>query len=117
VRAATLEVSARAYVEAATARGERLPVVLAREILPNITTVLLADVGIRFAGTVLLGAALSYVGLGVAPPAADWALMVSENRDGLSSNPWVVLVPAALIVCLTLAGNLVADGIAKRRSP
>ena len=116
VRAATLEVSVRAYVEAATARGERTHVILLREILPNITGVLLADVGIRFAGAVLLGAALSYVGLGTAPPAADWALMVSENRSGLTSNPWVVLAPAALIVMLTISANLIADGIARRRS-
>ena len=116
VRAATLEVSVRAYVEAATARGERIHVILFREILPNITGILLADVGIRFAGAVLLGAALSYVGLGVAPPSADWALMVSENRSGLTSTPWVVLVPAALIVALTISANLIADGVARRRS-
>jgi peptide/nickel transport system permease protein len=116
VRAATLEVSVRAYVEAATARGERLHVILFREILPNITGILLADVGIRFAGSVLLGAALSYVGLGVAPPSADWALMVSENRSGLTSNPWVVVAPAALIVMLTISANLIADGVVRRRS-
>jgi ABC-type dipeptide/oligopeptide/nickel transport system permease subunit len=116
VRAATLEVSVRPYVEAAVARGERTLTILGREILPNIVNVLLADVGIRFSGTVLLAAALSYIGLGPAPPAADWALMVSENRSGLDSNPWCVLVPALLIACLTFSGNLIADGIVQARN-
>jgi ABC-type dipeptide/oligopeptide/nickel transport system permease subunit len=108
-RAATLEVSVRAYVEASIARGDRTSAVLFHEILPNIRHVLLADVGIRFTGAILLAAALNFLGLGLQPPQADWALMVSENRDGLSVNPWAVAAPAALIALVAVAGNLLAD--------
>jgi peptide/nickel transport system permease protein len=115
VRAATVEVSTRPFVEASIARGEHTRVILVREILPNIGNVLLADFSIRFTGTVLLAAALSYIGLGPAPPASDWALLVSENRGGMDSNPAIILVPALLVALLTVGGNLVADGIARRR--
>jgi ABC-type dipeptide/oligopeptide/nickel transport system permease subunit len=113
VRAATLETSVRSYVEAAVVRGERTRTILRIEILPNIVPPILADAGIRFTGAILLAAALSFVGLGLQPPAADWALMISENRSGLSLNYWAVAVPAALIALLTIAGNLIADGIAR----
>jgi peptide/nickel transport system permease protein len=111
VRAATMEIAVRPYVEAAMVRGERTVVILAREILPSVRGVLAADAGIRFANSVLSVAGLSFIGLGLKPPAADWALMVSENRAGLSANWLVVLVPALLIALLVLAGNLIADGM------
>jgi len=112
VRAATLEVSVRGYVEAAIARGERLPAIMWREILPNIRTVLLADVGIRFTIAVLSIAGLNFLGVGLKPPAADWGVMVSENREGLEVNPAAVLVPALLVALLAVSSNLVADGVA-----
>ena len=89
VRAATQEVSTRGYVEAAVARGERIPALLAREILPNV------------------------LGLGLQPPAADWALMIAENRGGITLQPWAVAAPALLIAFLTISVNLVADAVAR----
>ena len=113
VRTATLETSVRGYVEAAVARGERTIRILRREILPNITGPLSADVGPRFTVSVLLVAALNYLGLGRQPPAADWAVMVSENRTALTIPPWTVslsvLVPAVLIAVLAISVNLIAD--------
>jgi ABC-type dipeptide/oligopeptide/nickel transport system permease subunit len=61
----------------------------------------------------LLLAAITFLGLGLQPPASDWALMVAENRSGLSLQAWAVLVPAVLIAALTISINLVADGIAR----
>ena len=109
VRAAVLEVSVRGYVEAAIARGDRLATILRREILPNIV----ADGGPRFTISILLVASLNFLGLGIAPPAADWALMISENRSGLTINALSVLVPALMIGFVTVSLNLLADAVAR----
>jgi peptide/nickel transport system permease protein len=113
VRAAVLEVSQRSYVEAALARGEGTSRILRREILPNILGVILADVGLRLTYAVLLIAAMNFLGLGLQPPKADWALMISENRIAISLQPWAVFVPAILIAALVVSINLIADGIAR----
>jgi peptide/nickel transport system permease protein len=113
VRAATQEVSTRGYVEAAVARGERLPALLGREILPNVLGTVLADAGIRLTASILIIASVNFLGLGLQPPRADWALMISENRGGISLQPWVVAAPAFLIAFLTISVNLVADAIAR----
>lgn len=113
VRTATLEQSVRGFVEAAVARGERTAAVLRREILPNIVGPLMADVGLRFTYAIILVASVNFLGLGLQPPDADWALIISENRSGLTLNPWVILVPAALISALTISVNLVGDAVAR----
>ena len=63
--------------------------ILRREILPNIVAPILADVGLRFTCSIILVASVNFLGLGLQPPAADWALMITENRDVLDLNPWV----------------------------
>ena len=113
MRTATLEQSVRGFVEAAVARGERTSAILRREILPNIIGPLMADVGLRFTYAIILVASVNFLGLGLQPPDADWALIISENRSGLTLNPWVILVPAALISVLTISVNLVGDAIAR----
>jgi peptide/nickel transport system permease protein len=113
VRTATLEQAVRGFVEAAEARGERLFSILGREILPNIVSPLAADFGLRFTYSIILVASVNFFGLGLQPPDADWALIISENRIGLTLNPWVILVPAALIALLTISLSLVGDAIAR----
>jgi ABC-type dipeptide/oligopeptide/nickel transport system permease subunit len=113
VRAATLEVSVRSYVEAAVVRGERTASILWREILPNAMGPIFADAGIRLTGSILLIASVNFLGLGLQPPAADWALMISENRGGIGLQPWVIAVPALLLAALTISVNLIADAIAR----
>jgi peptide/nickel transport system permease protein len=113
VRAATLEQSVRGFVEAAVARGEGTVAILRREILPNIVGPITADIGLRFTYAIILVASVNFLGLGLQPPAADWALIISENRSGLTLNPYVILVPAALISLLTISVNLVGDAIAR----
>lgn len=113
IRSAVLDVSVRSYVEAAIARGERTPAILRREILPNILGVVMADAGLRFTNSILLIASLNFLGLGLQPPHADWALMIAENRAGLSLQPWIVVVPAVLIAAITVAVNLISDAIAR----
>jgi ABC-type dipeptide/oligopeptide/nickel transport system permease subunit len=113
VRAATLEVARRGYVEAAVARGERPRYILRREIAPNVLHAILADVGVRVTWSILLVAAVNFLGLGLQPPQADWALMIAENRSGLAIQPWAVVVPGLLIATLTIACNLIGDAIAE----
>lgn len=113
VRAATMSISSSEYVEAAVARGERTVAVVLREVLPNLRAPILADFGVRVSWTVILFASLGFLGFGRAPPAADWGVMISENRDGLTLQPWPVLVPAAAIAALAIAVNLIADALAR----
>src|SRR5439155_20144151 len=113
VHTATKEVSFRGYVEAAVARGEGAPSVVRREVLPNILSPLIADFGLRFTFSILLVAAVNFLGLGLHPPLAAWALMISENREITTLNPWAIFVPAALIAILTLGMNLTGDAIAR----
>ena len=116
VRTATLEVSTRGYVEAAVARGERTVNVLRREILPNIAPSIVADLGIRFSWSIILIASVNYLGLGLRPPTADWGLMVSENREIISSNPLALLAPAAILALLIIAVNLIGDAYVRQRA-
>jgi ABC-type dipeptide/oligopeptide/nickel transport system permease subunit len=113
VRTATLEQSTRGYTEAAVARGERVPAILRREILPNIAGPIVADLPLRFNFSIILVASVNFFGLGLQPPAADWALIISENRGGLVLNPYVILAPAILVGLLTIAMSLVGDAIAR----
>lgn len=113
VRTATAEQSVRGFVEAAVARGEGTFAILGREILPNIVSPIAADFGLRFTYSIILVASVNFFGLGLQPPSSDWALIVSENRDGFSLNPWVIFVPAAMIALLTIGLNMTGDAIAR----
>jgi ABC-type dipeptide/oligopeptide/nickel transport system permease subunit len=115
VRAATLEVSVRGFVEAAVARGERTAAILRREILPNIASIVAADGGVRFTGAFLTVAGLNFLGIGIQPPAADWATMIAENRSFISLQPWTIAAPAICIAVFTITVNVVADGLARGR--
>jgi peptide/nickel transport system permease protein len=84
------------------------------EVFPSIRSPLLVDFGLRLTAAILLVAALSFVGLGLQPPAADWGLMIGENRIALTVQPWPVVVPAAAIAALTIGINLVIDGTGRR---
>ncbi|WP_434742666.1 ABC transporter permease subunit [Micromonospora sp. SH-82] len=75
----------------------------------GVRRVLLADAGVRFIGALYLVATASFLGIGVAPDAADWAVMVDRNRAGLALQPWAVVAPAALVVALAIGVNLTTD--------
>jgi peptide/nickel transport system permease protein len=113
IRAATLEVAGRGYIEAASARGERTSHILFREITPNILPTIVADGGTRLTVSILSIAALTFLGVGLQPPAANWALMMTENRPGLTYQPWAVIAPALMLAALTLSINLLADAYAR----
>lgn len=112
-RGATLEVAENDYVKAVEALGVRRWRILFGEILPNITSPLLVEFALRLAYSVAIIAALSFLGFGVQPPAADWGLMINENRVGLSIQPYSVFVPVLLIGILTVGTSLIADGLSR----
>jgi peptide/nickel transport system permease protein len=113
VRAVTMEISTREFVEAALARGESVRSILWHDVLRNIWTPVLADFGIRLTGAVIVVSSISYLGLGPPPPAANWGLMISENRLGTLTQPWVIVVPAVTIAVFAIGVNLVADAVAR----
>jgi peptide/nickel transport system permease protein len=113
IRAATLDVSERDYVKVAELQGMRPARVMSREILPNLISPLMVETGLRLTYSIVIMAGLSFLGFGQQPPAANWGLMINENRSGLPLNPWAVIVPAALIALLTIGTNTFTDAIAR----
>ena len=114
-RAVSLNVVVMDYVEAARLRGEGLSWVMRKEILPNIWPPLIAEFGLRFCFVFLSIAALSFLGVGIQPPTADWGSMVRENASLIQFAQYDLkaamtpLLPAAAIALLTVAVNFVVD--------
>jgi len=104
------------YIEAARLRGEGLWYLIRREILPNSTAPLIAEFGLEFCFVFLLVAGLSFLGLGLQPPTADWGSMVRENATLISFGEITPLFPAAAIALLTVAVNFVVDWMLFRSS-
>lgn len=116
-RALAVNVQAMDYVQSARARGEGMFYIMLYEMLPNMYRPVLADFGLRFVFTVLLLSGMSFLGLGVQPPHADWGSLVRENIIGLSLGAPAVIVPAIAIATLTIGVNLAIDALSggKRR--
>jgi peptide/nickel transport system permease protein len=116
-RSVVLSERTRDYVNAARARGERSLFIMFREILPNVAAPMVVETSIRVAFAVMLGATLSYLGLGLQPPAADWGLMVAEGRLFLLRNPWIAVWPGLGIALVALGFNLFGDGLRDALNP
>ena len=108
-RAVAMDIEVMDYVEAARLRGEGLWWLMSREILPNALTPLAAEFGVRFCFVFLLIASLSFLGLGLQPPLADWGAMVRGNADGIAWGFMHPIIPAACIALLTIGINLLID--------
>lgn len=108
-RAVAMDIEVMEYVEAARLRGEGLFWVMNEEILPNALPPLVAEFGLRFCFVFLFIAALSFLGLGLQPPLADWGSMVRENAAGISFGIFTALIPAFAVAFLTVGVNLVVD--------
>ena len=108
-RAAATNVEVMEFVEVAKLRGENLWWLIRREVLPNITAPLAAEFGIRFTFTFLFIAGLSFLGLGIQPPTADWGSMVRENSILITFGDFTPLLPAATIALLTISVNFIID--------
>lgn len=103
------------YVRASRLRGESRWYIALHDILPNMVHPMLADFGLRFVYIVLLLSGLSFLGLGVQPPYADWGTLVRENLPGLFDGAPAVLMPAVAIASLTIGANLFIDSLQARR--
>ena len=113
-RAVAVDINVMDYVEAAKLRGEGSVWIIFREILPNALSPLVSELGLRFIYAVLFLSTLSFLGLGVQPPDADWGGMVKENKDGIVFGIGAALIPAAAIAALAISVNLVADWVLNR---
>jgi peptide/nickel transport system permease protein len=115
-RAVAVDVAVMDFVEVARLRGEGLGWVIRREVLPNTLPPLIAEFGLRFCFAFLFLSALSFLGLGIQPPAADWGGMVRDNANAISFGLTIPLIPAGAIALLTVAVNLVVDWQLNRAS-
>lgn len=111
VRAVALGLLQEDFVEAARARGEGAASILAREILPNAWPPIIVECGLRITFAILLGSALSFLGLGPQPPASEWGLMIAESRQFLDQAPWIGLAPGLSLCVLLVTVNLVGEGL------
>jgi peptide/nickel transport system permease protein len=121
-RAVAMDIAVMDFVEVARLRGERLPWIVFREVLPNTLPPLIAEFGLRFCFAFLFLSSLSFLGLGIQPPAADWGGMVRDNANAISFGLMIPLIPAAAIAILTIGVNLCVDwqlerfSLARRRT-
>lgn len=115
-RTSAQAVATQAFVEVTRAMGLSQRHILLHEVLPNILTALLVHFGSMLTWAIAILSGLSFLGYGVAPPAADWGLMISENQSGLVLQPWAVLVPALLIGLFAYASNVLAEGVGRVRA-
>ncbi|WP_300513820.1 ABC transporter permease [Aliiroseovarius sp.] len=113
-RAVAVDINVMDFVEAAKLRGEGRAWIIFREILPNALSPLVAEMGLRFIFMVLFVSTLSFLGLGVQPPEADWGGIVKENKDGIVWGIGAALWPAVAIATLAISVNLVADWVLNR---
>ncbi len=113
-RSMAVNVNALDFISAARARGEGHFYIMIHEILPNIAGPIMADLGLRFVHIILLLSGLSFLGLGVQPPNADWGALVRENMIGISYGSPAVVVPSLALASLALAINLLIDNLPQR---
>jgi peptide/nickel transport system permease protein len=115
-RNTALNVVVMDYVEAAKLRGEKTPWIIFKEVVPNILPPLIAEFGLRFCFVFLTIAALSFLGVGIQPPTADWGSMVAENKTLITYGRIQPLIPAGAIALLTVAVNFVVDWFLQKTS-
>ena len=113
-RALAVNVNTMDFVTVARARGERTSYLILHEIFPNIIGPVLADLGLRFVFIVLVLSGLSFLGLGVQPPYADWGSLVRENIEGLSLGAPAIIFPSLAIASLTISVNMLIDNLPTR---
>ncbi|GAA4232183.1 ABC transporter permease [Actinomadura meridiana] len=107
---AAREVVSREYVESAETLGAPRLRIVRKEILPNVMTPLMVEFGLRLTWSIGIVTAMSFLGVGLQPPAADWGLMIKENYQGLALQPWGVVLPVLCIAVFTFGTNLITEG-------
>ena len=113
VRGAAVSIVERDFVSAAEALGESRPRILFSEILPNVAAPLLVEANLRLTYAIGLIAGISFLGFTADPGAANWGLMINENRQGIVPNHWSVTLPVIAVALLTVGTGLIGDGISR----
>lgn len=113
MRSAALDVSEKDYVKAMELIRIPPAKIIFGDMLPNLVTPLMVEIGLRLTYSIVIIAGLSFIGFGLQPPDPNWGLMLNENRIGLVPNPWAVIAPAVLIALLTVGTNTFTDAIAR----
>ena len=117
MRSSTMQVRSMDYVSAARAVGCSTHRVLMGEIMPNVVNNLIVIATLEMAHAIILEAALSFLGLGVQPPLPSWGLMVSEGKDMMLFEPWLITIPGVALFALVLSINLLGDGVRDITAP
>ncbi|MCA0919552.1 ABC transporter permease [Pseudooceanicola nanhaiensis] len=117
IRAATMQLRNMEYVAAAEVLGARMPRILRKDILPNVTSQLVVIASLEMASAIMLEAGLSFLGLGVQPPTPSWGLMISEGKEMLLFESWLITIPGICLFVLVFAINVFGDGIRDISSP
>jgi peptide/nickel transport system permease protein len=116
-RSVTLSLAHEDFIQAAKARAETNTYILFRELLPNAWPPLIVEASLRVTYAILLGSALSFLGLGAQPPSSDWGLMISEARSFIDRAPWIALAPGLAMCTLVIGVNLIGDGAREYLDP
>lgn len=110
-RSVALSLAQEEFILAARTRGEGLPWILFREILPNALPPLVVETSLRVSFAILLGSVFSFLGLGTQPPSSDWGLMIAEARAYLEQAPWIALAPGIALCATIISINLIGEGL------
>ncbi|MBE9476348.1 MAG: ABC transporter permease [Proteobacteria bacterium] len=117
MRSCTMQIRDLDYITSAKALGCSTPRILLTEIMPNVLNSLIVVVTLEMAHAIVLEAALSFLGLGVQPPLPSWGLMISEGKDMLLFEPWLITIPGVALFTLIFAINMLGDGIRDVTAP
>jgi peptide/nickel transport system permease protein len=117
MRSSTLQIRSMDYITAARAVGCSTTRILMTEIMPNVVNNLIVIATLEIAHAIILEAALSFLGLGVQPPLPSWGLMVSEGKDMMLFEPWLITIPGVALFALVLSINLLGDGMRDVTAP
>jgi peptide/nickel transport system permease protein len=117
VRSSALQVKEMTYIEAARSIGCGTPHIIRRHIFPNVLTPIIVLSTLGVASAILIGAALSFLGLGAQPPTAEWGIMLAEGRQFMRTAWWIMAFPGLAITITVIAANLIGDGVRDALDP
>ena len=111
IRSVAIGLKSEEFIEACRARGESTAYILFRELLPNVWPTIIVEGGIRISYAIIMGATLSFLGLGASPPAPAWGLMIYEAKNFLYMSPWALVFPSLALSMMIVFFNLFGDGL------